>query len=66
VAVEKANIRDRFAALALQGMIASEPLCDRTKVDKAVWAGVAYEFADAMLDARKVLRKRSKSKIEAK
>lgn len=52
---EVANIRDRFAAQALNGMISSSPMCDRTEVDKAKWASVAYEFADAMLTARKTL-----------
>lgn len=41
--------RDFFAALALQGMLASVPMCDRTSVNKKKWAKVAFEFADAML-----------------
>jgi hypothetical protein len=58
----RANMRDRFAALALQGMIASSPMCDRTAVDKDVWAKVAYEFSDAMLKARSApKRRRSKA-----
>lgn len=46
--------RDRFATAALQGMLASVPLVDRTTVNKAVWVSVAYEFADAMLKERTI------------
>lgn len=47
------TLRDFMAAAALQGMIASAPTqMDRFKIDKNVWAGVAYGFADAMLKAR--------------
>lgn len=46
------TMRDRFAREALNGMLASTPLCDRTKVKKLRWATTAYEFADAMLLAR--------------
>jgi hypothetical protein len=45
-----ANIRRAIATHMLSGMIASCPLTDRTKVDRRVWAGVAYEFADALID----------------
>lgn len=44
--------RDRFAIAALSGMLASAPLCDRSKINKATWAKVAYAWADAMLTAR--------------
>jgi hypothetical protein len=46
-------LRDFMAAYALQGMIASSPLCDRTKIDKRKWSRIAYEWADAMCAARK-------------
>ena len=47
------TMRDDFAARALQGMIESAPTCNRTKINKRRWAQVAYEWADAMLAARK-------------
>jgi hypothetical protein len=46
------ELRDYFAIKALNGMLASPPLTDRTKVDKKKWARIAYEWADAMLAAR--------------
>lgn len=46
-----ADRRDRFAAAALEGMLASVPMCDRTSVNKKKWAKVAFEFADAMIVA---------------
>jgi len=46
------SLRDYFAAKALQGMLASCPVVDRTTVKKKKWADVSYEFADAMLKAR--------------
>jgi len=46
------TLRQYFAIKALEGMIASSPLCDRTIVDKKKWARVAYEFADAMIAER--------------
>jgi hypothetical protein len=49
----EAALRDVFAATALGAMIASAPLCDRSHINKRVWAGVAYDWADAMLKARK-------------
>lgn len=49
----RVSLRDLFAAAALAGMISSESNgIDRTKVNKRKWAGVAYDFADAMLAAR--------------
>jgi hypothetical protein len=48
------TIRDRFAMAALQGMLASYPLVDRTTVNKGVWSAVAYEFADAMIVERRL------------
>ena len=44
--------RDRFAIAALSGMLASAPLCNRSKINKAAWAKVAYAWADAMLIAK--------------
>ena len=49
---EGMTLRDYFAGQALQGMISSSPVVDRTKVDKTIWAAVAYAFADAMLAKR--------------
>ena len=46
------SLRDTFALAALNGMIASPPVVDRFSVDKAKWARIAYEWADAMLSAR--------------
>lgn len=46
------SLRDRFAMSALNGMLSSAEMCDRTKVNKDHWSAVAYEFADAMLRAR--------------
>jgi hypothetical protein len=50
--IQLASLRDKFAGQALNGMLASTALCDRTKVNKLTWATVAFEFADAMLLAR--------------
>lgn len=50
--VDGMELRDFFAAQALKGMLSSPPIVDRTKVDKPKWAGIAYEWADAMLAAR--------------
>ena len=47
------SLRDRFAMAALNGMISSSSVVDRTTVGKSTWALVAYQFADAMLKARK-------------
>ena len=55
VRVENKSLRDYFAAAALQGMIASSPIVDRTdpeKINKKGWAAQAYGFADAMLAER--------------
>jgi len=48
------TLRDKFAMAALQGMISSAPMCDRTEVDKKAWAKIAYAWADAMIVARRV------------
>jgi hypothetical protein len=50
-AQEGMSLRDYFAAMVLNGMIAREPF-DHAKVDKAKWAGIAYAWADALLAAR--------------
>ena len=46
--IQKITLRDYFAAKAMQGMIVNveEPRCDYI-------AKIAYEMADAMLEARK-------------
>lgn len=49
----RATVRDQFAMAALQGMLASAPIVDRTTIDRDRWSKVAYEWADAMLAARK-------------
>lgn len=54
---EKEALRDQFGMLALDGMLKSAPICDRTKIDKKKWAKIAYEWADAMMEARKPKRK---------
>lgn len=46
------SLRDYFAAKALNGMISSAAIVDRTGIDKDSWATIAYSFADAMLKAR--------------
>lgn len=49
------SLRDWFAGMALQGMISSSPICDRTDkkaVNKPEWARQAYKFADAMINER--------------
>jgi hypothetical protein len=45
----RAELRDRFAAAALTGLV-SDPECGRFTA--AVVADTAYEYADAMLKAR--------------
>lgn len=45
-------LRDYIATAALNGMLASDSSVDRTKVNKRVWAKVAYDFADAMMKVR--------------
>lgn len=48
--VKRRQIRRMFANSALNGMLSSFPLCDRTKVNKKKWAKQAWEWADAMID----------------
>jgi hypothetical protein len=45
-----------IAATILNGMISSNPIVDRTKVDKALWARLAVEWADALIAAAKAKR----------
>lgn len=49
IADAKVTKREYLASAALQGLLASAPMCDRTKVNKSAWARVAVEFADALL-----------------
>lgn len=42
--------RFEAAVACLQGMLASPPIVDRVSVDRSVWANVAVEFADALLE----------------
>ena len=58
--VERRRMRDDFAKYALMGSLASPPLVDRTKVNKALLAAVAYEFSDAMIAEREIDRPRTK------
>jgi hypothetical protein len=46
--VEVPTMRDQFAMAALIGGLAG-----RKQGDRVEWAKVAYEFADAMIEARK-------------
>ena len=46
------NLRDYFAAAALQGILA-QPLESDWAFSPELCAGSAYEYADAMLAARK-------------
>lgn len=52
------TLRDKFAMVALQGWIASQPIIANTPLDGTVEhakliAEVAYRYADAMMKARK-------------
>lgn len=49
--IEGLTLRDYFAALALQGILA-QPLRVNEKWDHGMCADSAYKFADAMLQAR--------------
>ena len=42
--------RAHTAAAVLGGMLASAPLCDRTKINKRQWVKVALEWADILYD----------------
>lgn len=48
--IERAGIRRKIATAALQGMLSSPAVADRSAVDKAAWAQQACGFADALLD----------------
>lgn len=50
---KRVTLRDALAMAALQGMLASAPMCDRTKVNKLKWAKAAYDWATAMLVMRR-------------
>lgn len=52
VSIPASLLRDLFAGLALQGMLASPPIVDRTTVDKEKWCGIAYDWADALMAER--------------
>lgn len=47
------SLRDWFAGQALQGMLASAAIVDRTKINKVAWCASAYKWADTMLMVRK-------------
>jgi len=48
------TLRDYFAAKALQGLLADPDSCNEMTCDiSEVYARVSYEYADAMLEARK-------------
>lgn len=44
------DLRDYFAARALQGLLTDESISGARKSDVAKWS---YEYADAMMEARK-------------
>ncbi len=50
---EGMSFLDAAALAALQGMLASDPVIDRTLVDKSKWAAVAYDFASAMVSEKR-------------
>ncbi len=47
------TLRDWLAGQALDGMLSSAPVADRSSPNHAGWAANAYAFADAMIEARK-------------
>ena len=47
------SLRDWFAGQALQGMLASAAIVDRTKINKIAWCASAYKWADTMLMVKK-------------
>ena len=52
--VEGMTLRDYFAAKALQGLLADPDSCNEMTCDiSEVYARSSYEYADAMLEARK-------------
>lgn len=51
------ELRATVAASILGGLLASAPLCDRTKINKRIWVKVSLEWADVLLEhARKKVR----------
>lgn len=54
LASAKINLRDQFAMSALQGLLANPFDVDELTGDAIKhFAGMSYEYADAMLEARK-------------
>ncbi len=51
-------VRRQIATNVLNGMLASAPLCDRTKVNKKAWVKVAYAFADELIKQGRKLPKK--------
>lgn len=49
--LKQARIEQRrsVATQCLNGMLASAPMCDRTKINVRVWVAKAYEFADELI-----------------
>jgi hypothetical protein len=50
VPIQDITLRDYFAAQALQALISREK---RLSANPMMYAGAAYDFADAMIEARK-------------
>ena len=50
VPIQDINLRDYFAAQALQALISRET---RLSQNPMLYTGAAYDFADAMIEARK-------------
>lgn len=51
ISEEQASLRDQFAMAALTGLLYKRY---RVTASTAAWAVTAYEFADAMMEARKL------------
>jgi hypothetical protein len=49
LARSEAVVRRQIATHVLNGMLASSPMCDRTKVDVKKWVKKAYEFTDELI-----------------
>jgi hypothetical protein len=47
------NLRDEFAGMALIGLLAGDPARPEDSAPAEAFASAAYDFADAMLEARK-------------
>ena len=48
--------RAHTAAAILGGMLASAPLCDRTKINKRQWVKIALVWADLLYDEARYIK----------